>query len=175
MTPKQPTKILVPAGALGIPYDRAALANGVKRQPDLIAIDGGSTDSGPYYLGTGTSKYSRSATKADWAELMAARATAGVPLLIGSVGTCGSDSAVDWMLDITLEITRERGEHLKITTLKSGQDRNRVTTALDAGKIKALDAAPAISGSTIKDCTNIVALAGIEQIQAALNTGADII
>ena len=79
MTPKQPTKILVPAGALGIPYDRTALANGVKRQPDLIAIDGGSTDSGPYYLGTGTSKYSRNATKADWAELMAARATAGVP------------------------------------------------------------------------------------------------
>ena len=70
------TKVLVPAGALGIPYDRAALAKGLEAGPDLIAIDGGSTDSGPHYLGTGTSKYSRSATKGDWAELMAARATA---------------------------------------------------------------------------------------------------
>ena len=169
------TKILVPAGALGIPYDRAALAKGIAANPDLIAIDGGSTDSGPHYLGTGTSKYSRSATKADWAELMAARATAGVPLLIGTAGTCGSDSAVDWMLDITLEIARERGEHLKIATMKSGQDSSRVKAALDTGRIIALDAAPAIDGSTVEDCTNIVALAGIEQIQAALDTGADII
>ena len=169
------TKILVPAGALGIPYDRAALARGLEAGPDLIAIDGGSTDSGPHYLGTGTSKYSRSATKADWGELMAARAAAGVPLLIGTAGTCGADSAVDWMLDITLEIAGERGEQLKIVTLKSGQDSNGITEAFEAGRLTALDAAPAIDTDIIRDTSNIVALAGIEQIQAALDTGADII
>ena len=169
------TKVLVPAGALGIPYDRAALAKGLEASPDLIAIDGGSTDSGPHYLGTGTSKYSRSATKADWAELMAARATAGIPLLIGTAGTCGSDSAVDWMLDITLEIARERGEHLKIATMKSGQDSDAITEAFEAGRLTALDAAPAIDTNIIRDTSNIVALAGIEQIQAALDTGAEII
>ena len=169
------TKVLVPAGALGIPYDQAALAKGLEASPDLIAIDGGSTDSGPHYLGTGTSKYSRSATKADWAELMAARATAGIPLLIGTAGTCGSDSAVDWMLDITLEIARERGEHLKIATMKSGQDSDAITEAFEAGRLTALDAAPAIDTDIIRDTSNIVALAGIEQIQAALDTGAEII
>ena len=169
------TKVLIPAGALGIPYDRAALAKGLEAGPDLIAIDGGSTDSGPHYLGTGTSKYSRSATKGDWAELMVARATAGVPLLIGTAGTCGSNTAVDWMLDITLEIARERGDHLKIATMKSGQDRSQVKAALDKGRITALDGAPAIDGPIVEDCTNIVALAGIEQIQAALDTEADII
>ena len=80
------TTILVPAGALGIPYDREALKRGLEHKPDLIAIDGGSTDSGPFYLGTGNSKYSRAATKADWADLMAARNIAGVPLLIGTAG-----------------------------------------------------------------------------------------
>lgn len=169
------TKVLVPAGALGIPYDQAALAKGLEASPDLIAIDGGSTDSGPHYLGTGTSKYSRSATKADWAELMAARATAGIPLLIGTAGTCGSDSAVDWMLDITLEIARERGEHLKIATMKSGQDSNAIAEAFEAGRLTALDAAPAIDTDIIRDTSNIVALAGTEQIQAALDTGAEII
>ena len=122
-----------PAGALGIPFDKTALAKGLEAKPDLIAIDGGSTDSGPYYLGTGTSKYSRTATKADWAVLMAARAQANVPLLIGTAGTCGADSAVDWMVDITLEIARERGEILKIATLKSGQDENQIITAFEAG------------------------------------------
>ena len=138
------TNILIPAGALGIPYDKAALAKGLEAKPDLIAIDGGSTDSGPYYLGTGTSKYSRTATKADWAVLMAARAQANVPLLIGTAGTCGADSAVDWMLDITLEIARERGETLKIATLKSGQDKDQIITAFEAGRITPLEGAPDI-------------------------------
>lgn len=169
------TKILIPAGALGIPYDRQALARGLAEKPDLIAIDGGSTDSGPYYLGTGTSKYSRNATKADWADLMAARAIAGIPLLIGTAGTCGADSAVDWMLDITLEIAKERGEALKIATLKSGQDQNQIITAYEAGQITPLEGAPDIDARLIQQTTNIVALAGIEQIQAALATGADII
>ena len=168
-------KILIPAGALGIPYDRKALARGLEHAPDLIAIDGGSTDSGPYYLGTGTSKYSRTATKADWADLMAARAAAGVPLLIGTAGTSGADSAVDWMLDITLEIARERGEKLKIATLKSGQEKPAIITALKSGAITPLEGAPDLDIEIVEQTTNIVALAGIEQIQAALASGADII
>ena len=106
---------------------------------------------------------------------MAARAKAGVPLLIGTAGTCGADSAVDWMLDITLEIARERGERLKIATLKSGQDKAFVCAALENGMVTPLDAAPNIDSDIVRDTSNIVALAGIEQIQAALDTGADIV
>ena len=168
-------KILIPAGALGIPYDRDALARGMREKPDLIAIDGGSTDSGPFYLGTGISKYSRNATKADWAELMEARAKANIPLIIGTAGTSGADSAVDWMLDLTVEIAKERGETLKIATLKSNQSRNKIKQAFKNGQITPLEAAPPIDDEIIDSCTNIVALAGVEQIQQALDTGADII
>ena len=52
------TKILVPSGVLGLGFDQEALNLGLKRHPDIICIDGGSTDSGPFYLGTGTTKYS---------------------------------------------------------------------------------------------------------------------
>ena len=38
---KKTIKVLVPAGALGIPFDKNALINGIKQKPDLIAIDGG--------------------------------------------------------------------------------------------------------------------------------------
>ncbi|SMX30119.1 hypothetical protein TRP8649_04259 [Pelagimonas phthalicica] len=168
-------KVLIPSGALGLGYDRAALARGIAQKPDIIAIDGGSTDSGPHYLGTGSSKYSRSSTKAEWAELMAARAEAAVPLIIGTAGTCGADSAVDWLVDITREIARERGERLKLAVLKSGQGAEAMTAALEGGRISPLPAAPEISAETLRDCSNIVALAGAEQIQAALATGADIV
>ena len=45
-------KVLIPSGALGISVDPDALERGLQMQPDIIAIDGGSTDSGPHYLGT---------------------------------------------------------------------------------------------------------------------------
>lgn len=169
------TRVLIPTGALGLGYDRAALDRGVANRPDIIAVDGGSTDSGPSYLGRGQSKYSRASTKAEWRDLMRARAAAGVPLVIGTAGTCGADSAVDWLLDITREIAREEGMVAWVATLKSGQPKDRVRAALAAGRIRPLPAAPGISDSLIEDCTNIVALAGVEQVAAALATGADIV
>ncbi len=168
-------KVLIPSGALGLGYDRAALARGIEQKPDIIAIDGGSTDSGPHYLGTGESKYSRSSTKAEWRELMAARAKAGAPLVIGTAGTCGADSAVDWLVEITREIAAETGERLKIAILKSGQNGAVMAEALEEGRITPLNPAPDISPELLTNCTNIVALAGAEQIQAALNTDADIV
>lgn len=169
------TRILIPNGALGLGFDKAALARGVARKPDLIAVDGGSTDSGPHYLGTGTSKYSRGSVKTEWKELIEARAQAAVPLVIGTAGTCGADSAVDWLVDITREIAAERGERLKLAVLKSGQDGAAMAEALAAGRITPLSPARDISAELLMSCSNIVALAGAEQIQAALATGADIV
>ena len=169
------TRVLVPAGALGLGYDRAALARGVDNAPDIIAIDGGSTDSGPSYLGRGVSKYSRASTKAEWRDLMLARARAGVPLVIGTAGTCGADDAVDWLLDITRDIAAEEGMHLRVATLKSGQPVARVKEAMAQGRVHPLPAAPPVSDAVLDACTNIVALAGAEQIAAALETGADIV
>ena len=108
------TRVLIPSGVLGLGFSRKALAHGMERSPDIICIDGGSTDSGPFYLGTGTSKYSRAATKSEWRDLMIARQAAGIPLVIGSCGTCGSNSAVDWMKDITTELATELGQNVKI-------------------------------------------------------------
>jgi hypothetical protein len=168
-------RVLVPSGALGLGYDARALARGVAARPDIIAIDGGSTDSGPYYLGQGRSKYSRRSTKAEWRGLMAARAEAGVPLVIGTAGTCGADAAVDWLVEITREIAAETGERLKLAVLKCGQAPGDMIAALAGGRIAPLEAAPEISPGLLAGCSNIVALAGAEQINAALATGADIV
>jgi len=111
-------KVLIPSGALGISVDPDALERGLQMQPDIIAIDGGSTDSGPHYLGTGTCKYSRASVKREWRLLMQARARLGVPLLIGTAGTCGTDSMVQWLLDITREIAAEEGQSLRVATLE---------------------------------------------------------
>jgi hypothetical protein len=169
------TRVLVPTGALGISFSGEAFARGVAAKPDIICVDGGSTDSGPFYLGTGTSKYSRAGTKDEWRQLMIARAEAGVPLVIGTCGTCGSDASVDWMYTITQELAAELGQNLKVATLYSSQPADRVKTALGESRIAPLTPAPHMSPELLEQCSNIVALAGAEQIAAALETGADIV
>ncbi len=170
-----PTRVLIPAGALGLGFDEAALWRGVKTQPDIICIDGGSTDSGPHYLGTGTSKYTKAATKAEWRLLMQARAAAGVPLVVGTAGTCGTDSTVDWMYRITCDLARELGQNLTIARLYSNQSSTALKTAYAAGRIAPLWPEQPLDEDLFDSCTNIVALAGAEQIDIALQTGADIV
>jgi hypothetical protein len=169
------TRVLVPSGALGLGYDAEALARGLAMGPDIIAIDGGSTDSGPSYLGRGVSKYSRASTKVEWRGLIEARAQAGVPLVIGTAGTCGAGSAVDWLVRITGEILEETGLRARVAVLKSDQPQARVAEALATGRVAPLHPAPEISPELLEECSNIVALAGAEQIAEALNSGADIV
>ena len=169
------TTILVPSGVLGLGFSQAALDRGVAQGCDAIAIDGGSTDSGPHSLGTGLSKYSRAVCKAEWRALMLARARLGVPLIIGTAGTSGTDSAVDWMYDITAELAAELGQQVRVTRLYSGQSAEAVADRLAAGRVSPLSPAPEIDAERLRAMAHIVALAGAEQVQAALETGADII
>lgn len=169
------TRILVPSGALGLGYDRAALARGVAAAPDIIAIDGGSTDSGPAYLGGGRSKYSRASTAAEWAELLTARERAQCPLVIGTAGTCGTDGMVDLLFEITCEILGQRGQGARIARLYCSQSADKVAKAFADGRLLGLHPAPEIDRESIEACENIVALAGVEQVGAALAGGADIV
>lgn len=98
------TRILVPAGALGSGVRADEVEAGLAHFPHAIALDAGSTDSGPAYLATGKSKYSRQSVRRDLEILTAARQRVGAPLLIGSCGTSGCDAAVDWTLEIVLDV-----------------------------------------------------------------------
>ena len=169
------TRVLVPSGVLGLGFDHAALMRGVAMKPDIIAIDGGSTDSGPFSLGAGESKYARAATKGEWRLLMQARAQAGVPLVLGTAGTCGTDSTVDWMFAITQELALELGQKLRVARLYCSQPNDRIVQAMAAGRVTPLPGAPQVDAALVASLANIVALGGAEQVQAALATGADIV
>jgi hypothetical protein len=71
--------VLVPAGMFGAGFDPATVERGLTLAPDVIAVDGGSTDSGPFYLGTGTAKTTAGAVARDLQILLWAAATAHIP------------------------------------------------------------------------------------------------
>lgn len=169
------TRVLVPAGQLGSGVRADELRAGLALSPDAIALDAGSTDSGAASLATGRSKYSPGAVRRDLELLMAARADAGVPLLIGSCGSSGADTAVDWTLEIVRQIAREQGRALKIAVLYSEQDKSVLKAKGAAGAIRPLAPADPITDADLDGCEHIVALMGPEPFIAAVQAGADIV
>lgn len=105
--------------------------------------------------------------------LIDAARRARCPLVIGTAGTCGAGSAVDWLLGITRGILAETGQHARIATLRC--DRDPAEVAARWASVTALPGAPDVGPDDVAACTNLVALAGAEQVQAALDTGADIV
>ncbi|MDL2258189.1 DUF1446 domain-containing protein [Eubacteriales bacterium OttesenSCG-928-K08] len=168
-------KILMPTGGLGAGILQEAFDRGMALKPDVIAVDAGSTDSGPAYLANGMSKYARQASKHDLRITTIGAMTAGIPLFIGSCGTCGTDNMVDYYAEIVEEIFREEGFQGKIAKIYCQQSPDVLKQKWDEGKIHALDGAPDITRETFDECSNIVAVLGAEPFIEAYNQGANIV
>lgn len=168
-------KVFVPYGALGTGISDEAFANGVAMKPDIISVDGGSTDSGPYYLGNGKCKYAREALKTDTKRMIVAAHELHIPITIGSCGTCGVDEGVDFMEEICKEILEEEGFSAKIVKIYTEQSKEVMKEKLQEGKIKPLGTRVEVTGDVLESCSHIVAAAGVEPFIKALQEGADIV
>jgi hypothetical protein len=160
---------------LGAGVRREHVRHGISAGAQAIAADSGSTDSGPSYLARGVSKMNRESIKRDLDILMDEAFRAKIPLLIGSCGTCGTDSGVDWTRDIAMEVARELGITPKVACLYSEQSAAALTAKNRQGKITPLPPLGPVTDEVLESCEHIVALMGPEPYIAALQAGADII
>ena len=168
-------KILMPIGSLGAGINPEAFEAGMAMKPDVIAVDAGSTDSGPGYLANGMCKYMSPMIKNDLSIAVIGAKKAGIPFFVGSCGTCGTDNMVDHFAEIVEEIFRENGFKGKIAKIYSQQSADVLKRKWDEGKIHALEGAPEITRETFDECSNIVALIGAEPFIEAYKNGADIV
>lgn len=168
-------RVVFPIGMLGGGYPPETLARAVAEGADAIAIDGGSTDSGPHYLGTGIAKTSRAAVKRDLRTALVAGRQAGIPLVITSCGTAGTDSGVDWVAGIAREIAREESLTFTLARIYSELQPDAVVDAVRAGRVFPLEPAEPLAEATVRRCTHIVGLMGSAPIIDALAAGADVI
>jgi len=167
--------ILVPAGMLGAGFDPATVVRGLALGADVIAVDGGSTDSGPYYLGTGQAKTAADAVRSDLRILLAAACDAGIPLIVGSCGTGGTDAGVRWVAGIVDDISAEDGLGLNVARIYSEQRAEDLLPRLRAGRIHPLAPLGPLDAATLQRCTHIVGMLGHEPIEQALRAGADVV
>ncbi len=170
-----PVRVLVPVGMLGGGFPAESIERGLALGADVIAVDGGSTDSGPHYLGTATAKTSRGAVARDLRAILPAARARGVPVVVGSCGTAGTDAGVEWVYDIAQEIAREAQLGLTVARIYSEQDPAHLKDCLGQGRIRPLEPAGELDADVLGRCSHIVALMGHEPIAAALAGGADLV
>ncbi len=168
-------KILSTTAILGYGFPMASFEAGMAHHPDCIAVDAGSTDPGPYYLGAGVSFTDRFAVKRDLGIMIAAGIEHHIPVLVGSAGGSGAKPHLDWALDIIREIAIEQGLHFKMAVITADFDPADVLAAHRAGKLKPLHPAPEATEDDIIQSTHIVGQMGVEPYLEALKTGADVI
>ncbi|MFJ9778936.1 acyclic terpene utilization AtuA family protein [Amycolatopsis sp. NPDC101161] len=166
-------RVLAPSGMLGAGWDHATVERGIALGADVISVDGGSTDSGPYYLGAATAKTTAKAVARDLRSLFTAAAGAGIPVVVGSCGTSGTDTGVDWVAGIAAEVLAEEGLELTVARIYSEQDATGLKEYLD--RIHPLPPLGKLDAETLESCTHIVGAMGHEPIVEALRAGAQVV
>ena len=167
--------VLTPTGTLGYGFDSDALNRGMQLQPQVIAVDAGSTDPGPAYLGSAEPLCSRRVVKREISQLLVAARRAGIPLVIGSAGGSGRGELVDWTAEIVREVARERNLRLRLSRIYADITRERVEQALARGEIEDFEAGFGLTREALDATTAIVAQMGWEPIAEALDSGADVV
>lgn len=170
------TVVLAPTGTLGYGFGEEALERGLSFEPDVIAVDAGSTDPGPHYLGAGDVLVSRFGYRKELSALVAASRNAGIPLVIGSAGGSGSRPHVDLTVDVLREVARDLGlNRLKVAWIYADVPKARLKEALDRGEVRDFEAGFELTPERVDASTHIVAQMGFEPIISALEAGAEVV
>lgn len=167
--------VLTPTGTLGYGFGDEALARGMSLNPAVIAVDAGSTDPGPHYLGSGKPLVSDVSIKRELTSLIRAGQKAGIPVIVGSVGGAGSGVQVDRTAALVREIAKENGLKLKLATIRSDIPIERAKRAVASGEVIDFEAGHPLTQEALDETVTLVAQMGHEPICEALDAGANVI
>lgn len=168
-------RILSTTAILGYGFPIESFEEGMKRKPHVIAVDAGSTDPGPYYLGAGISFTDRNSVKRDLEIMIPAGLEAKVPVVVGTAGGSGARPHVEFVLDIVREIAREKGLSFKMAVIQSEFEKEFIKENVRRGNVSPLHPAPEITEADVDESVHIVAQMGEEPFIEALTQGADVV
>lgn len=168
-------KIVALNGLLGYGFSEKALEIAFSEKVDYLGVDAGSTDPGPYYLGSGRSFTDRSAVKRDLALALPKALEHKAPFIIGSAGGAGSRRHVEWLKEIILETAAEKSLHFKLGIVFSDVSKEYVLNKYENGKIVDMSDEFPLTESAIEESSAIVSQVGIAPIIELLKAGADVI
>jgi hypothetical protein len=172
MTPR--IRALAATGQLGTGFLEESLRAGAEGAT-FIGSDAGSTDQGPYYLGSGATQTSDAAARRDLKAMLSVAMSAGIPVLVGTAGTAGGRPHLERTVGIVRELARANGWHFKLAAIDSELDRGFLLDAYRRGRITPLEPAPHFDEEIIERAERFVGMMGVEPYQRALEAGAQVI
>jgi hypothetical protein len=167
-------KAVAATGQLGTGFKAETLAHAAEGA-DFIGCDAGSSDPGPYYLGSGETQSSDAAVRRDLELMIAAGLRHDIPVLIGSAGTAGAGPHLARTVRIVRELAAEHGWHFPLATVDSEVSAERVVRAYREGRLSPLAGAPDLDEESIRAAGHIVAMQGPECFADALGRGAQVV
>jgi hypothetical protein len=167
--------VLSATGMLGTGFLESSLARGVAMGAMAIGCDAGSSDPGPYYLGSGKLSRALGATKRDLALVLRAGANARIPVAIGSAINAGADPQLREAVRLVHEIVAEHDLQIKLAVIHSELSREWLHAALLQGRVRAMPGVPELDRAMIDDSACLVAQIGPEPYLAAFDAGADVV
>jgi hypothetical protein len=168
-------RILAASGQLGYGFTEEALANAMDTGVDFIGCDSGSMDPGPYYLGAGVPFVSDAALERDLTLLLRASTQKSVPLIIGSAGGGGGHPHVAHIANMVQEIARREALHFPMATIGAEPPLQWLIEQIAAKRVESLGPIAPLTETTLRNSHRIVAMMGVEPIQAALDGGAQVV
>lgn len=168
-------RVLSPTGILGYGFPLDSFERGIAAKPNLLAVDGGSVDPGPYYLGAGKSFTTRAGVKRDLRLMVVEGVERRIPVCVGSAGGCGAKPHVEWCLDILDEIAREEKLSFKLGVIWGDVPKDRVSAAIKTGNVTPLAGLPALTEETLRESRGVVAQMGVDPFIRAFKAGCDVV
>ena len=168
-------KIVALNGLLGYGYSEEALNIAFSEKVDYLGVDAGSTDPGPYYLGSGKSFTDRGAVKRDLALALPKALEHKAPFIIGTAGGAGSREHVAWLKEIFVEVAKEQNLNFKLGVVLSDVTTEYVLEKFESGKLLDMSSEFPANRSNIEESSRIVSQIGIAPIIKLLEENADVI
>ncbi len=168
-------RILSPTAILGYGFPVSSFEAGLRRNPHVIAVDAGSTDPGPYYLGAGVCFTERRAVKRDLQLILQAALPRRSRVIIGSAGGSGANCHLERDLGILRELAAELQLHFTVAVIQAEIAKESLLALWREGKITPLAPAPDLTEADIVESTRVVGQMGMDPILRALDSNADVI
>ena len=173
--------VVTPVGCVGNRgVDPKALAIAMDQyRPHALAMDAGSMDCGPWYLGAGKEHGPSINIDHDLEVVIGAGLQAKIPVIIGSAGGSGGRRHVDVTIRRIKRIAAVQGWHFKLAVVYSDIPNDRLVERAAGsetipGTRSLADGSP-LRTDEVAASASIVAMMGVEPIIDALETGADVV
>lgn len=168
--------VLSPLGILGYGVVEESINRARSEfELDVIAIDAGSMDPGPNYLGEGEFFADEGMVERDLRILLTAAQEEGIPLLISSAGGGGSEVQLDKVVDILHTVADDCGLSFPFAKIYTDVDREYLKEKVRNGDTHGVGWDKSLTPDDVDRAERIVAQVDVDPFIESLDSGAEVV